>query len=302
MKHLVLASFVALLGFPGFSAAENAGADPRRIKGLEFEVPPQFLNVKKKAPVNLADAEVVPAAGVPVVRMIYLVPSDRTPNNLYRRKMELAIRELQAFYRSQLGGKTFSLHDPVVEVVPTPHPVSFYTSDAPASSDDQRFWESVTSDGFDLLHGGFDDPENRWIFYIDADPLCGQVVGGTSGVAVLPANDLRGLACQPNRPVCSGEPPDTGGFCRWVGGLGHELGHSFHLEHPVPGMCPAPDRNCDHALMFLGYRTFPNAYLLPADRHSLLTSPTTKNFFRALRPRPVAACGRGCPPRADGGE
>jgi hypothetical protein len=226
--------------------------------------------------------------------MIYLVPSDRAFNKIYRRKMERAIRELQAFYGHQLGGKTFSLHNPVVEVVRTAHPVSWYTTNAPASSFDLRFWESVTSDGFTLTQGNFNDPENRWIFYIDADPLCGQLVGGTSGVALLPLNDLRGLSCQANQPVCSGDPPDADGFCRWVGGLGHELGHAFRLNHPTPGTCPAADQGCDHALMWLGYRTFPNAYLLPSDQQSLLTSPETRDFFRALRLKPVAPCETGC--------
>jgi cold shock protein len=48
------------------------------------------------------------------------------------------------------------------------------------------------ADGFALTGGRFFDPENRWIFYLDADPACGQITGGTSGVALLPANDLRG--------------------------------------------------------------------------------------------------------------
>ncbi len=301
MKRFLLVSFMAMIGFSGFlSGAADAGEDARRVKGLEFEVPPEFLTVKEKALSEAGLAESARTGAIPTVRMIYLVPSDRTFNKIYRRKMERAIRELQAFYGQQLGGKTFSLHSPVVEVVRTSHPVSWYTTDAPASSFDLRFWESVTGDGFALTHGGFNDPENRWIFYIDADPLCGQAVGGTSGVALLPLNDLRGLACQANQPVCGGDPLDSGGFCRWVGGLGHELGHAFGLNHPTPGTCPGADQGCDHALMWLGYRTFTNAYLLPDDKNSLLTRAETRDFFRALRPRPVAPCATGCSDR--GGE
>lgn len=233
-------------------------------------------------------------AAIPRVRLVYLVPSDRNPNERYRSQMERAIRELQDFYRRQLGGKTFSLNTPVVEVVRTNHPVSWYTLDAPASSSAGRFWESVTQDGLDLLHGSFDDPENRWIFYIDADPLCGQYVGGTSGVALLPANDLRGLACEDNIPSCSGGA-DLGKLCRWVGGLGHLVGLSFNLPHPEAGTCPDGDRNCDHALMLFGYTTFPDAYLLPSDKSSLLTSPATRNFFRALPRTTFKSCRRGCP-------
>jgi hypothetical protein len=295
MKRLTVLWILMSLGYSVCSKAEVAGTNAQHTKGLEFELPMSLLTVGRGMHSAKESVEPDTSGAVPTVRMVYLVPSDRNRKDSYRQKMELAIRELQAFYRSKLGGKTFSLHNPVVEVVQTAHPVSWYTKDAPASSDSQRFWESVTTDGLTLMHGDFDDPENRWVFYIDADPLCGQGVGGTSGVALLPANDLRGLTCQTNRPVCPNESPDTAGFCRWVGGLGHELGHSFNLEHPVPGTCPVPDPNCDHALMFLGYRTFPDAYLLLSDKDNLLTSPATKNFFRALRPAPVKSCKKGCP-------
>ena len=239
-------------------------------------------------------------AGEPRVRMIYLVPSDRVPDEGYRKGMERAIRELQGFYQRELGGKTFALHSPVVEVVRTQHPVAWYTTNAPASSSAGRFWESVVAEGFAVDQGRFDDPSNRWIFYIDADPLCGQYVGGTSGVALLPPNDLRGLTCQQNIPVCGGSP-DNAGLCRWVGGLGHELGHSFNLPHPTVGTCPGSDPGCDYALMWLGYITFPNAYLLPADKKSLLKSPSTKKFFKARPLVPAELCTTGCAGGAGGG-
>jgi hypothetical protein len=301
MKSFALLGLLVSLGFPTLAMAEGAGNRVPVVPGLEFEAPPEALTVTPRALADLVGEEsAAGAAAVPVVRMVYLVPSDRTPNKVYRRRMELAIRELQAFYWHQLGRKTFSLHDPVVEVVQTSHPVSWYTEEAPASSDALRFWESVTADGFDLLQGGFDDPQNRWVFYVDADPACGQVTGGTSGVALLPANDLRGLSCQSNHPVCPGDSPDTGRFCRWVGGLGHELGHSFNLPHPTVGTCLSRDPNCLTALMWYGYITFPNAYLLPEDKQSLLTSPATRDFFKAVRPKPVQPCGTACPTRREG--
>lgn len=302
MKNFALFGLLMLLGSRVCAATAEPGSKATAVQGLEFEFPPEALTVTSMTSKTLSDfvgEEAAGPAAVPVVRMVYLVPSDRVPNKLYPRRMELAIRELQAFYWHQLGRKTFSLHNPVVEVVRTSHPVSWYTQDAPASSDALRYWESVTADGFALMHGGFDDPHNRWVFYIDADPLCGQATGGTSGVALLPANDLRGLTCQPNRPVCPGDFPDLGHFCRWVGGLGHELGHSFDLPHPTPGTCPSPDPDCNTALMWYGYLTFPNAYLLPENKQSLLTSPATRDFFTALRPQPVPPCGAVCPARSE---
>ena len=213
------------------------------------------------------------------VRVVYLVPSDRTIRQDYVSGIRSAIVHLQAFYQNQLGsGFAFSLHSPIVEVFQTSHAASFYSTGGNATQ--IGFWNSVLGDGFALSGGGFNDPNNRWIYYVDADPVCGQVVGGTSGVALLPANDLRGLTGQPNIPPCVGQPPDSNGLCRWVGGLGHELGHAFGLPHP-PG---CDQGNCSefaaHSLMYLGYIDYPNTYFLDDDKAALLAT----GFFSVLSP------------------
>jgi hypothetical protein len=49
--------------------------------------------------------------------------------------------------------------------------------------------------------------------------------------------------------------------------------------------------------MWLGYLTYPTAYLLDVDKTSLLTSPATAAFFTAFDPGPVPySCTDGCPP------
>jgi hypothetical protein len=132
----------------------------------------------------------------------------------------------------------------------------------------------VVADAFGLTGGGFFDPNNIWVFYIDSDPACGQVTGATSGVAVLPANDLRGLAGEPNIPPCPDDLPDTAGVCRWVGGLGHELGHALGLPHPAACEDSDPTTICpSDALLWLGYITYPNTYLLDEDKAILRSSP-----------------------------
>lgn len=212
------------------------------------------------------------------VRMIYLVPSDKSIRADYQSAIASAISELQRFYREQLGGYTFSLHSPIVEVYQTPHPTSFYSTGS--NSYPGGFWQSVLGDGFALTGGGFNDPNNRWIFYMDADQACGQYTGGTSGVVLVPANDLRGLTAQQNRPVCSNELPDPYGLNRWIGGLGHELGHAFNLPHP-PGCDQGHCTDGDYAarsLMYLGYIFYPNTYLLDANKASLLNN----GFFSIL--------------------
>ena len=205
------------------------------------------------------------------VRMIYLIPADKAYREDYRSAIANAIINVQRFYQSQLGnGNAFSLHTPIVESYVTGHPTSFYSTGANAFAG--GFWQSVLKDGFALTGGGFSDPNYRWVFYIDADQACGQYMGGNEGVALMAANDLRGLTGQTNIPACANEPRDTGGLGRWIGGLGHELGHTFNLPHPPgcdQGSCPAFSYN---SLMYVGYAYYPNTYLLDENKTQLLNT------------------------------
>jgi hypothetical protein len=226
----------------------------------------------------------------PHVHVVYLVPSDRQVVPLYQATLEKTIRDLQLWYRDHTSdGATFEVHDPVVEIVQTSHPAAFYSTNANGDDSYLWFWNNVLDDAFPATGGTFNDPENVWLYYIDADGACGQIAGGgTSGVAVLPANDLRGLAGEDNLPPCAGDPPDDNPRCRWVGGLGHELGHGFNLPHP-PG-CDEPDPNtpCDSsALLYLGYVSYPDAHLTEADQATLASSP----FFA---PRALPDCAIDC--------
>lgn len=224
------------------------------------------------------------AQGSRQVRMVYLVPSDKSIRADYQNAIAGAILNLQLFYKDQLNGQTFSVHSPSVEVYQLSHPAAFYSSGDNAGPN--GFAISVLSEAFALTGGGFEDPNNRWIVYIDADPICGQVIGGTAGLALLAANDLRGLTGQPNMPACASESPDLGGVNRWIGGLGHELGHAFNLPHP-PG---CDQSNCAEgqlaasSLMWAGYAAYPNTYLLDEDKTRLLAS----GFFNTLSLDPSA--------------
>lgn len=208
------------------------------------------------------------AAPITDVRTLYLIPSDATYNPTYETGIVSALLDLQQWYGDQLGGQTFVLHDPIVEPLATPNPSAYYSTN-PNGPFELWFWLNVISDAFTLGDAQFNDPDHAWLFYIDAEPAPGQIGGaGTSGVAVLPQHDLRGLIGLEPEPVT-----------RWIGGLGHELGHAFGLPHP-PG-CPGP--LCpDDTLMWLGYITYPNTYLLPEDKAHLLDSP-----FVTQIPEPV---------------
>lgn len=208
------------------------------------------------------------------VRMVYLVPADKFARDEYRAGIGNAILSVQHFYQRELGGAyAFTTHTPLVEVRSLPSTSAFYGS---PSSDSSFFWRTVLRDAFAVTGGRFNDPNNRWIFYIDADEACGQGVGGTQGVALMPANDLRGLNNEPRIARCPGQQPDMSGYNRWVGGLGHELGHAFNLPHP-PG-CDPDGVNCfggahaRNSLMYFGYASYPITHLLAEDKNSLLGS------------------------------
>jgi hypothetical protein len=256
-------------------------------EGPRAEISPELVSefIKNNSVVRPNSSAAGAADSAKEVRVVYLVPSDRTIRQDYVSAIQAAIVHLQAFYQGQLGsGFAFSLHSPIVEVFQTSHAASFYSTGGNATQ--AGFWTSVLSDGFALSGGGFNDPSNRWIYYIDADPTCGQVTGGTSGVALLPANDLRGLTGQPNVPPCVGQPPDLNGPCRWVGGLGHELGHAFGLPHPPgcdQGTC---SQFAAQSLMYLGYINYPNTYFLDADKSALLAT----GFFSVLSPLQAPDC------------
>lgn len=128
------------------------------------------------------------------------------------------------------------------------------------------------------------------MFYIDSDPACGQLTGAAAGVAVLPANDLRGVAGEENIPLCAGQPADDAGVCRWVGGLGHELGHALGLPHPLACEDGNPSTECpSNTLMWLGYITYPDTFLLESDKVTLEESPFISSVH--LR-KSLPACSR----------
>ena len=222
------------------------------------------------------EISIVPA---PEVRIVYLVPSDMKPRPNFRRSASGAIQSLQHWYEVQVGGKTFKLHTPIVETIRTAHPTKWYAKNQ--SGDDQTlwFWNNATADGFEKTGGKFDDPRFVWVFYIDAEPDDHQQVGGGNGVALLPRQDVLGIL---------GLRPES--VCRWIGGLGHELGHAFGLDHPANCENKRADQGSPEcqSLMFLGYLNYCGTLLTSEHKAQLDQSPF---FF----PQAVKA-GRNCSP------
>ncbi len=159
------------------------------------------------------------------------------------------------------NGKTFRLNLPVIETVRVLHAESWYREHAVDPDRKQWFWRNVLDDAFAVTGSQFHDPMNRWVFYIDSENEHDQAVGGNAGVALLPRHDLMGLI---GRSLFPGEMS----VCRWVGGLGHELGHAFELPHPTGFERSAFDRS-GGSLMAYGYQSYPETFLNPEDIEQL---------------------------------
>jgi hypothetical protein len=202
------------------------------------------------------------------VRVVYLVSKDREVRTNYLQAVEQAIRELQGWYGRQLKGPTFKLHNPVVEVARSSQAAAWFYSHPNGENRDDWGFNNALAEANRLLGARYNDPHYIWVIYSDGPGDKGR---GGSGVTCLPEDDLLGLI---------GQHPTQKDPARWVGGLGHELGHAFGLPHPAD-----TERDAD-AIMWAGfYGKYPHqAYLTEQDKKILLRSP----FFFTPDGKPVA--------------
>jgi hypothetical protein len=197
------------------------------------------------------------------VRMAYLIPSDRTYDPQVAWGIERAARHLQIWYQQQLGaGGTFTLHWPVVEVVYSQEPASYFAADA---------FYGVGQAVRSALHDPGSDLTNVYAVYFDVVPT--SATGGLPGLATLPHNDVEGIAgrdaVEPTR--------------RWIGGLGHEIGHAFGLPHPDGCDAGVYTSDCN-SLMYWGYTTYPSTFLAEVQKPLLIAS---QNVSPAVTTSPV---------------
>ena len=198
------------------------------------------------------------------VRVLYVVPQDRAFRSDYAVAVEKALTDLQSWYRTQLTGRTFSLFNSQPETCRLLRPADYYARDT---------WSKVLTDVQSCAPVSYGSSGFAWVLYVDVLHTCnapGRLGAGTTGITMMPRQDLDGLIGARVIDDCGMEWRQP--IARYIGGAGHELGHALGLDHP-PG-CDQGRSSCDHnALMWTGYARYPNTYLREDDRRILLASP-----------------------------
>jgi hypothetical protein len=170
---------------------------------------------------NVAEAATGPArplADPPVgtVRVFWLKPTDVAFDQRYPDGIAGVMNEARRFYQQELG-VTFTLNNPVAEVVEGLHDRAWY-EDTPNGN--QPYWWVVFNMQQELLaRFGLRAPDSRWLCVgeISAEKQGVSGGGGGSGWVILSGHDADGAA------------GINGPMNRWYGGMVHELGHAFGL-------------------------------------------------------------------------
>jgi hypothetical protein len=194
-----------------------------------------------------------PPPGLPptrTVRVYWLKPTDVAYDQRYPDGIANVMREAQRYYRQELG-RTFTLNNPVVEVVNGDHPRSWYEN---TPNGNQCYWWVVFNMQQELLRKlNLRAPDSRWINVgeISAEAPCSGG-GGGGGWVILSGHDADGAA------------GIGGNMNRWYGGMVHELGHAFGL----------PDSSStDGTPMSASFYNYPNTHFSQAQKDRIMSGP-----------------------------
>lgn len=204
-----------------------------------------------------------PEPSVPWVKVLYLHPTDRPFRSDYQAAANDAVNQVQAWFRTQLGGETFVRASNSVTPCALPNNADYYRTNT---------WSRVVADVQACAPVAGYGSEVTWVLYVDVLDECGpnRIGAAQPGLAILPQGDLQGLVGEPQVDRCGvvENRPAT----RWVGGLGHEMGHAFGVPHP-PG-CDQGLPECDaNSIMWTGFASYPATYLSASERSQMVASP-----------------------------
>ncbi|MEV0616621.1 cellulose-binding domain-containing protein [Nonomuraea sp. NPDC050404] len=194
-----------------------------------------------------------PTPGIPptgTVRVYWLKPSDVAYDQRYPDGIAKVMLEAQRFFKQQLG-RTFTLNNPVVEVVNGDQPRSWYEN-TPNCGD--KYWWSVCNMQAELRRKfGLGAPDRRWVNVgeISAEGE-GAGGGGGNGWVILSGHDADGAA------------GINGPMNRWYGGMVHELGHAFGLPDST---------STDGTCMSASFYSYPNCTFSQAQKNGMLNGP-----------------------------
>ena len=205
------------------------------------------------------------------VRVLYVAPADREFRDDYSDGISKAIVDVQSWYRRQLDGLTFDIYSVIPEQCHLPGNEEYYNHG--------DVWAKVLEDVQPCAPVQHGISRFTWALYVDVTERCGEpheLGRGGDGITMLQTDGLH-LAQTPETTEEYTYCADTfhrtfGGI---MGGLAHELGHTFGLPHP-PG-CEEGLSTCDYpALMWDGYGSYPDTYLRDDEKAVLRRSPFIK--------------------------
>jgi hypothetical protein len=231
--------------------------------GLAFDKTITFTTGAKSS-----SARFTPTAMPGTVRTVFAYPTDRFIDPGYVPAIQSTLEHIQGWYQQQLGGETFQLYSDTPQVCALPQNSAYYLDGT---------WDKVSSglQSCATIPIAAPDADYDWVVYADVNHGCnlpGRLGAATLSLTMLARMDVEGVMDRDPAIDDCGNPIQRFGVSRFVGGLGHELGHSMTVPHPAG--CDAGQSNCDFgSIMWTGFYDYPAAYFSASERSILLSYP-----------------------------